>query len=325
MSLRVPDLLAEHGMMSLGQLADAAGARRDRLGQVMRLLHSNGIFEGDPGTGMYKNNFRSELLRSDHWTQWHNWVELYGNQFYDIARGIPASVREDTTRSAAQHNYNTDEDMFTYFQKQGWVPLLHRTLGGGAVAQAPGIVADYPWHELGDKILLDVGGGGGGLVAALLRGNSSLRAGIFDLPAVIEHTRPFFLDGGQYADIAGRVAQDNLVGGDFFVNVPSHEAYVMKWCLHDWLDPDAIKILKNIRQAIVPGEGSRLIVLESIMTGGEMGRLSRYGDINMMMTAKGLERTMYDWYQLARDSGWKISKVHKLRNAWVSAIDMRPE
>ena len=99
----------------------------------------------------------------------------------------------------------------------------------------------------------------------------------------------------------------------------------MKWCLHDWLDPDAIKILKNIRRAIVPGEGSRLIVLESIMTGGEMGRLSRYGDINMMMTAKGQERTMYDWYQLARDSGWKISKVHKLRNAWVSAIDMRPE
>lgn len=60
------------------------------------------------------------------------------------------------------------------------------------------------------------------------------------------------------------------------------------------------------------------------MTDGEMGRLSRYGDINMMMTAKGQERTEADWRHLAERSGWEIRCIYPLRNAWVSAIEMLP-
>lgn len=323
-SLKIPDILSSRGRLTLSELADAAGARQDRLRQVMYLLHNNGIFAYEREDDSYSNNFRSELLRSDHWTQWHNWVDLYGNQFYDIARGIPDSLRIETTRSAAQHNYITDDDMFTYFDKQGWVPALHRTLGGGALAQAPGIVADYPWHEIGSKTILDVGGGGGGLIAALLRGNPSMRGGILDLPRVVDHTRPKFEDGGEYADLKDRVSQKDLVAGDFFTQVPSYEVYVMKWCLHDWLEPEATKILRNIREAMIPGTMSRLVILESILVDGEMGRLSRYADINMMMTAKGMERTLEQWQRLTSAAGWRIKEVHPLRNSWVSAIDLRP-
>jgi hypothetical protein len=309
--------------MTVKELADAADAREDRLRQILRLLRNNGIFTYNAERDSYTNNHRSELLRSDHWTQWHNWVELYGNVFYDIARGIPASLRKDTTRSAAQHNFDTDDDMFTYFDKRGWVPRLHLTLGGGAVAQAPGIVADYPWHEIGEKTILDVGGGSGALIASLLRGHPKLHGGIFDLPRVIEHIQPFFEEGGQFADVGDRVSGSDLIAGDFFSQIPSYEVYLMKWCLHDWLDPEAIQILRNVREAMTPGENSRLVVLESVMQEGEMGRLSRYGDINMMMTAKGLERTADDWHRLAREAGWLVKGIHSLRNAWVCAIDLR--
>ncbi|KAA8645297.1 O-methyltransferase gliM [Aspergillus tanneri] len=322
-SFKIPDLLSRLGEMTVKELADAAGAREDRLRQILRLLRNNGIFTYKPERDSYANNCRSELLRSDHWTQWHNWVDLYGNEFYDIARGIPASVHKDTTRSAAQHNFDTDDDMFTYFDKRGWVPRLHRTLGGGAVAQAPGIVADYPWHEIGDKTILDVGGGGGALIASLLRASPNLRGGVFDLPRVIEHIRPFFEQGGQFADVGDRVSKSDLIAGDFFSQIPNYEVYVMKWCLHDWRDPEAIQILRNIREAMTPGEKSRLVVLESVMQDGEMGRLSRYGDINMMMTAKGQERTVDDWHRLATSAGWMVKGIYSLRNAWVSAIDLR--
>ncbi|KAK4184513.1 S-adenosyl-L-methionine-dependent methyltransferase [Podospora australis] len=328
LELQIPDLLAKSkpGTMTISELAEAAGAREDRLLQILRTLSCNGIFTVDSRNGTVSNNFRSEHLRSNHWTQWHNWVDLYGNEFYDIARGIPASLKKDTKRSAAQHNFDTDDDMFTYFDKQGWVPRLHRTLGGGAIAMAPGIVADYPWDELAGKTILDVGGGGGALIASLLRGHRGLRGGVFDLPRVIEHIRPFFREGGQFADVADRVSQTDLIAGDFFdtKNFPRYEVYVMKWCLHDWRDPEAIKILQNVRKAMVPGERSRLVVLESVMGDKEMTRLSRYGDINMMMTAKGLERTADDWQRLAKAAGWAIRGVHTMRNAWVSAIEMRP-
>lgn len=322
-ALRIPDALRP-GPQTLDALATTISARPDRLEQILRPLYNNGIFAYDATTHMYRNNHVSTLLLSDHWTQWHNWVDLYGNEFYDIARGIPASVRAGAVHSAAQINFDTDADMFEYFHSRGWVPRLHATLGGGAAAMAPGILADYPWAEVGDKTVMDIGGGGGALVASLLRRHGSMRGGIYDLPSVISHVSDFFLPGGQYEDLAARVPQGNLVAGDFMKWVPRSEVYVMKWVLHDWVDEQAVTILRNIRKAIVPGPVSRLIVLESILCDGQTGRLSRYGDINMMMTAKGGERTEVQWRKLVDEAGWRVAGIYPLRNAWVQAIDLRP-
>lgn len=321
--LGIADILAK-GPQSLTDLAAVSKAQTIRLGQILRPLYNSGIFKFDEESGLYSNNHTSTLLRSDHWTQWHNWVELYGNEFYDIARGIPASVHQDTVRWGAQINYDTDQDMFTYFQAQGWLPRLHKTLGGGAIAQAPGILEDYAWGEVRDSTVLDIGGGGGALIASLLRKYENMRGAVFDLPSVIEHITGFFEPGGQFEDLGPRVPKGNLIVGDFLKSVPAFEVYTMKWVLHDWKDEDALRILRNIRTAIIPGPRSRLVVLESILSGGRMGRLSRYGDINMMMTANGQERTEKQWRELAEISGWKVTGIYHLRNAWVQAIEMKP-
>lgn len=323
---QIPDVLAKSPSgMTVKQIAEAAEAREDRLRPVLRLLYNNGIFNYDPVTDTYTNNSRSELLRRDHWTQWHTWVSLYAVEFYDMARGIPASLQKDAQRTAAQINYDTDDSIFSYFQKQGWTPRVHRAFGASQMAQERGILTDYPWHEIGDKTVLDVGGGGGALIASLLREHGAMRGGVLDLPAVVEHTRPFFHSpDGQYADVGARVAAGDLVAGDFLEGpIPPHEVYVIKWCIHNWLDPDAIRILKNIREAIIPGSDSRLVVLDAVLQDGAMGRLAQYGDVQMLMTAKGKERTVDDWKMLAEASGWKIASIYPLRNAWVSAIEMR--
>ena len=242
-----------------------------------------------------------------------------------MARGIPASVQKDAIRWPAQINFDTDDDMFTYFQKKGWVPQLHKTLGSGATAQAPGLVADYPWSEVATETIIDVGGGGGAFLALLLRAHKDMKGGVFDLPSVIEHITPFFHNPeGQFFDLADRVSTENLVGGDFLKSIPPSKVYTMKWTLHDWKEDEAITILRNIRNAIVPGTVSRLVVLESILGYSRSTRLTRYADMNMMITANGLERTMDEWTSLADKSGWKIVQVYKLRNAWPCAIDMRP-
>ncbi|KAL6235268.1 hypothetical protein BDW75DRAFT_230451 [Aspergillus navahoensis] len=240
----IPDLLVK-GHRSVAQLAQLSGAREDRLRQVLRLLHNNGIFQYDAGKGTYSNNPTSEMLRSDHWTQWHNWVDLYGTEFYDMARGIPASLRQGTTRTPAQINFDTDGNMFDYFTAQGWLPRLHRTLGGGAMAQAPGILADYPWEEFEDRTFLDIGGGEGALIALILRRHTSIKAALLDTPKVIEHARSLFLS------------------------------------------PDG-------------------------------NRLSRYGDLTMMVSADGQERTEAEWRALAGRTGWEIRTIQKLRGAWPS-------
>jgi hypothetical protein len=265
------------------------------------------------------------MLITDHWTQWHNWVDLYGNEFYDMASGIPASLRKDATRTPAQINYDSDQNMFDYFTAQGWLPRLHRTLGGGATAQAPGILADYPWDEFGTKTFLDIGGGEGALVALLLRKHASMQGALLDTPKVIEHARTlFYTAGGKYADVADRVPQESLIAGDFLKSVPSFEFYTIKWCLHDWDDTKTTTVLRNIRQAIIMSPECRLIVLESILADGRSSRLSRYADLTMMVSADGQERTEAQWRHLAGQTGWEIREIRQLRGAWPCAIEMRP-
>jgi len=321
--LQFPDILREKGPLSVEELASASGSRSDRLEQIMNVLQNNGIFTCH--NGKYSNNHTSTLLLRDHWTQWHNWIALYGNQFYDMSRGIPNSIRKEATRNPAQIAYDTDKDMFTYFREQDWVGQLHRTLGGGAIAQAPGILADYQWEDVSGETVLDVGGGGGALIALLLRAHPTMRGGIYDLPHVINHTVPFFHTAdGQFADLGDRVPKENLIGGDFFDHIPPSRVYTMKWTLHDWRDAEAIAILRNIRQAIISAPVSRLIVLECVRTDGQSARLSRYADLNMMVAANGLERNVDSWKHLSAQSGWRVEAIHQLRTAWPCAIDMRP-
>ncbi|TDZ15145.1 O-methyltransferase aclM [Colletotrichum orbiculare MAFF 240422] len=325
-AFKIPDILHNSPGLTVLELAREAGVREDRLRPVMRLLHNKGIFTYDASRDSYTNNPRSELVRTDHWTQWHTWVDLYATEFYDMARGIPASLRCDENRTAGQITYDTDDTIFSYFEKQGWIPRVHRAFNASQGAQAPGILMDYPWHEIGDKTVLDLGGGGGALMASLLRAHPIMRGGILDVAAVMEHTRPFFHSpNGQFADVGDRIAPIDLIDGDFLDGfIPPQEVYVMKWCLHNWLDPEAVRILRNIRDSIVPGDKSRLVVLDAVLRDGAMGRLTQYGDVQMLMSVKGRERTVEEWEALARASGWEVRKIYSLRNAWVDAIEMRP-
>jgi gliotoxin/aspirochlorine biosynthesis O-methyltransferase len=321
-SLGIPDLLAE-GPADLNELAELCGAKPERLRQVMRILYNRGIFAFDANTGLYNNSPASELLLKDHWTQWQAWTDLYGNEFYDMARGIPASVKKGCNRTAAQVNYNTEKTMFEYYRDNGELDRLIGTIGAGAVAQAPGMVEDYSWAEMaatGDKVL-DIGGGSGAFMASLLRRYPTMKGAVLDQEGVVSKFKPLFLEGGQFADVGDRC---DLIPGDFFKAIPPFKFYTMKWCLHDWTDDKAIRILQNARRAVIEGPNSRFVIIEAVLTEGRKGTLARYGDITMMVASDGRERDYSEWKHVAESSGWILTSVTPLRNAWPSAIELRP-
>jgi gliotoxin/aspirochlorine biosynthesis O-methyltransferase len=291
---------------------------------VLRVLYNRGVFEFDAETSLYRNSVASSLLFKDHWTQWRAWTDLYGNEFYDMARGIPESVKKGCHKTAAQINYGTDKTMFEYFRDQGELERLIGTIGAGAVAQAPGMVEDYPWGEMaatGER-LLDIGGGSGSFMASLLRRHPDMKGAVLDQESVITKFTPLFRESsGQFFDVGDRC---ELIVGDFFDKVPCHKYYTMKWCLHDWTDDQVIGILKNVRRAILPSPGSRFVIIEAVLTEGRKGALARYGDITMMVASGGRERDHAEWNHVAESSGWTMAGVTPLRNAWPSAIELLP-
>lgn len=330
-SLRIPDHLRD-GPQPLAALAKLAGADEQRLNQVLRLLAGRGVFARDPATDTYGNNAASTLLMRDHWTQWWRWADFYGNDFYGMAQGLPGSlVAGDGVaplRTAAQIHYGNDKPIFEHFRDEGLVDRVLGFIQAGGTAQAPGMVGDCDaWAEIaasGDP-LLDVGGGSGGFMASLLRAHPTLRGAVLDTESVIAAFAPSFREpGGQFADVADRC---ELLVGDFFraETIPPFKYYCMRWCLHDWPDAEAVRILANIRKAVVEAPESRLMVIEAVLTEGKsQGAVARYGDVAMMVACSGRQRTYDEWKGLAEQAGWVLARATPLRNTWVNAIELLP-
>jgi hypothetical protein len=98
-------------------------------------------------------------------------------------------------------------------------------------------------------------------------------------------------------------------GGDFFKKVPAGgDLYIMKSILHDWDDDASLKILGNVRDAM--GEGSRLLVIDSVLDEGNRPSFGKMTDILMMISAGGKERTRTEWDTLLGRAGFRIRKVH---------------
>ncbi|KAF2219170.1 O-methyltransferase glim [Elsinoe ampelina] len=320
----VPDHLCIDSGLSLPDLASRSSIQPDRLSQLMDMMINQGVFTFDEVAQVYRNNRASELLQKDHWTQWHLWSDLYGTDFYDVCRAMPEAVSVGERRSAAQIAWGTEKGLFDYMAEVGLLDKFHRTLGAGAVAQSMALAVDYPFDDIANESFIDIGGGSGDFLAAILRKQPNMTAGMLDLPSVIERAEAEFLKpNSAYADIRDRLTA-GFHAGDFFQQVPASKVYTMKWCLHDWSDEDVIRIFTTIRRDIVASPLSRLLVFESVKEPGRSSRLPRYGDLIMMITVNGQERSARSWRDLAEKSGWRVDAIHPIRRAWPCAIDLRP-
>src|SRR4029079_12910426 len=104
--------------------------------------------------------------------------------------------------------------------------------------QVPPLVATYDFSGIGS--IVAVAGGQGSLLAAILAANPRLSGTLFDMPSVFASARAA---GPLTApELAGRVS---FLEGDFFQAVPSgHDAYIMKWIVHDWNDEEVRRIFR---------------------------------------------------------------------------------
>ncbi|OAY85228.1 Tricetin 3',4',5'-O-trimethyltransferase [Ananas comosus] len=101
----------------------------------------------------------------------------------------------------------------------------------------------------GVNTLVDVGGGIGATLYMITSKYPNIKGINYDLPHVISEAPPF--PGVEH------------VGGDMFASVPSGDAILMKWIMHDWSDEHCVKILKNCWKALP--ENGKVIIVESIL------------------------------------------------------------
>uniref|UniRef100_A0ACD5ZA97 Uncharacterized protein n=1 Tax=Avena sativa TaxID=4498 RepID=A0ACD5ZA97_AVESA len=156
--------------------------------------------------------------------------------------------------------------------------------------------------------LVDVGGGTGATIRAITSKYPRIKGINFDLPHVISEAPP---SPGVHH-----------VCGDMFMEVPSGDAILMKWILHDWTDQNCVALLRKCYDAL-PAHGKVILVefiLPENMTDATPNSQGVFmADMAMLTnTPGGKERYRREFEVLAKCAGFgAVKATYIYANIWV--------
>ncbi|KAM1105621.1 hypothetical protein ACFX13_002623 [Malus domestica] len=141
--------------------------------------------------------------------------------------------------------------------------------------------------------LVDVGGGLGVTISLITSKHPHIKGINYDLPHVIK-------DATSYPGV-------EHVGGDMFTSVPSGDAILLKWVLHNWSDQHCLKLLENCYNAI-PDDG-KVIIVEALLpvmpeTSTAVKSTSLLDVLMLSQKRGGKERSREEFMTLATGAGF---------------------
>lgn len=290
--------------VAIATLAARTGTDADALGRVLRLLSSRGIFVLEAGQAGHSP--ASRLLRADHPLSVLPLVRMFSQEVqWRAAAAFAECLR--TGEAATPKLY--DGGFWGYMQQN---PESERVFGQAmrakALVQIQGIIDTHDFSPY--RRIVDVGGGQGHLLRAILARHPDARAVLFDQPAVIEAARG-----------AGSGERLDFVAGDFFQDVPGGDAVILMEILHDWADPEAIRILQTVRRAMPPD--GRLLVIETEVEDGPAPDWAKMLDLVMLAQFASRQRTRDGYAALLAAAGFAMTKAVDT-GAEISVIEARP-
>ena len=309
--LKIADRLAG-GAQTAAALAAATGANEDALYRILRVLAMLGVFD-ETSARTFALTPAGETLRTDvPWSTHPMALWLTDALHFQIHADIMHSV----TTGAPAVEKTLGMPVFEYFAKHPHESAVFNnamTAFSGTVAPAVADAYDFS----GIDTLVDVAGGHGEILMSVLRRYPKMRGVLFDLEHVLEGARPRIKTAG----LDSRITTQS---GDFFKAVPGGgDAYIMKHIIHDWPDPQAITILKNIHTALRGKPHGRVILLESIIQPGNQPDFGKFIDLEMLLLPGGKERTEDEFRKLFEAAGFTLSRVVPTASP-LSVIEAKP-
>ncbi len=294
--LGIADLL-EEGPQGTDELAQATGTHAATLYRVLRYLVGVGLFEEVAprrftltplGAGLRTDlpgSIRPMALMLLDQASWQPWGQL----LYSVQTG----------ETAFEHVHGMGR--FDYLAEHpDTAAVFNEAMSSNTARSGTAIIDAYDFS--GIERLVDVGGGHGLLLATVLQAHPTMRGVLFDRPQVIAGAQATL-------EAAGVSDRCELVGGDFFAEVPSGgDAYLLRQIIHDWDDARAVAILRNCRRAM--GEAGRLLVVERAISPDYRRALPvLHIDLEMLVNVGGLERTDAEYEALFAAADFRLTSI----------------
>jgi hypothetical protein len=290
--LGIPDELLD-GPRRVESLAGSVGAEVDALDRLIRFLVPVGLFRLSDGRVEVTDLGRTlvdgpadsmrgaaRYLMLTHYAPFASLIHTvrtgqvaatayFGQPFFDVINGSPELV------------------------------ALQNSAMAGFTTRFRGDILDRLEFPDGDTIA-DIGGADGTMLAEILPRLPGRRGIVFDMPNVVGAATATL-------DAAGLADRAIAVGGSFFDGAPTADVYLLSAILHDWDDPNAIRILRHIADAAAPG--AHLILIDTVVPQEDAPLTARISDLTMMAMIGGRERTESQWRRLLEVGGFTVQRV----------------
>lgn len=304
--LSIADHLAQ-GPQTATQLAEATHCHTPSLYRVLRALASTGIF-AENEAGQFSLTPLGATLQSnvpgsmramaiaqlgDHYNAWGNLLYSIktGKTAFDHVQGMPV-----------WQYYETHPDEGANFMQ---------AMSGLTQAALMNILPAYDFSAF--DTIVDIGGGNGALLTAILKATPSAKGIVFDEEYVIERARQSIIQNGLSE-------QCTTVAGNFFEEIPvDADAYLLKMVLHDWDDEQSVAILRNCYKSMK--QGSKLLIIESVIPSGNTPHPGKFMDINMLAMTGGRERTQSEFISLLEKAGLAFNRVIHTHSPMFSIVE----
>jgi len=290
--LNVADRLSA-GERSVDDLAAESGCQADALYRIMRVLAAEGVFH-ETSSRRFKLTELGSALRSDGPPSPRDFIRMMNREPYrsfaelghSVQTGLPAF---DKVFGKSRFDWLADHpDEATLFQHA----MIALSQGANEA-----VAAAYDFRPFARVV--DVGGGHGQLLLEILTLHPHLSGVLFDLPAGVQVAR---------SGAAKFPPQTEFVPGNFFDSVPAGaDVYILKRVIHDWNHGQAVRILRNCRNAMTPH--GRVLVAEMIIPPGNEPGTIKLIDANMLVVTGGVERTEAEYTALFAAAGLRLERI----------------
>ncbi|CAF2120157.1 unnamed protein product [Rotaria magnacalcarata] len=162
--------------------------------------------------------------------------------------------------------------------------------------------------------LVDVAGGLGTLLSSILEKHPNLQGILFDLPHVIGNAKT--LDPNEFQQKQVESTRYEFAAGDMFKSetLPSADAYLLKYIIHDWNDEKAVEILQSIRNANKDQieKTITVFIVEMVILSNRKDNWETHAlDLEMLCGVSSKERNLFEYISLLNKSGYELKDLHK--------------
>ncbi|KAH7076883.1 S-adenosyl-L-methionine-dependent methyltransferase [Paraphoma chrysanthemicola] len=185
------------------------------------------------------------------------------------------------------------------------------------------VVTGYPWADLDDATVVDVGGSSGFMSVALANAYANLNKLIVQ---DYKHT----VEQGEAQLPKQLSARVSFMAHDFFQPQPvvGANVYIMRHICHNWSTENCAKIIQQIVPVMKPG--SKILLVEVVVMPSNQEessiaeRYMRNVDVTMLQMLNTQERSEAEWREVvsAADARLELTRFFKPKGSWDSIIEI---